>query len=290
MNVPPHEPVCVLRDGLSKSLQNRQFFDFEIKCGPYSFPVHKVIISSHSDYFRVVCTKFKQESRTNWIKLKAIGDDPNNKNDGDEPDCIKLMVEYFYSFEYDFGDAHVEIDADTRRASYLEKWKLQGKCPAAFGRLLMHAAVFATAVKYRVTGLQAMAADNFECAIEEAWNHDEFGDVAFNVFITTHSSVKELRNMVLQTIACHPEILKKPQMESPLQSCAELSYALLLQRLDMPCRYDPSPPVPKKRLRRYGPHRYTRPSGLTAYLDACEPVVEAATSSATEQQTSTCTV
>ena len=75
---------------LSSFLGSSKFTDYAIKCGQYTFKVHRVIISSRSNYFEKACSSvgFK-ESAENCITFPE-----------DEPILIARMLLYIYTSDY----------------------------------------------------------------------------------------------------------------------------------------------------------------------------------------------
>ncbi|KAK3613080.1 hypothetical protein LTR56_028082 [Elasticomyces elasticus] len=90
-------PVDVLKQGLAES---GDFADFEITCGYHTFKVHKPIVCAQSKYFRAPCGHEYMEGQTGKIELKAIGESYDNAT-CDDPEAIKLMIDFFYHLDYD---------------------------------------------------------------------------------------------------------------------------------------------------------------------------------------------
>jgi hypothetical protein len=89
-----------------------------------------------------------QEGKLGVVRLKATTDDAEDDVDScDDPEIVKLMIEYFYHFDY--------LRAATQARS-------QAKAPDAF--FVEHARVFAMAIKYQAKGLRQLAAHNFKQA------------------------------------------------------------------------------------------------------------------------------
>jgi hypothetical protein len=113
--------------------------DFVIKCGPYEFPVHKAIITAHSEYFKVACqTNTFQEGQINTITLVTDENDPTC----DDPEVVKQMIHYFYHLDYEV-EVLQRVPADPEEKT----GPLPARCD---GNALAHAKVFAAAVKYNV--------------------------------------------------------------------------------------------------------------------------------------------
>ncbi|KAK4950766.1 hypothetical protein LTR10_010759 [Elasticomyces elasticus] len=80
--------------------QQEKLVDFVIACGPHEFKVHKAVICAQSDYFSAACSNSTSESPLGKITLKAVGAEDGDDKACDDPEIIKLMVHYFYYFDY----------------------------------------------------------------------------------------------------------------------------------------------------------------------------------------------
>ncbi|KAK3615157.1 hypothetical protein LTR56_026767 [Elasticomyces elasticus] len=252
-------PTDVLREGFAET---GEFSDFEIVCGPYTFKVHKAIICAQSKYFRAPCSKFA-ESDKRTIELKAIGDGEGDEA-CDDPDAIKLMIDFFYNLDYvaeplepspvprrlaatsapsplppepDVVPSVLESQpVEDASGFYVPKrTKKKGKKAIQAGNnTVMHAKVFAAAVKYQVFALQELAATKFASATETSWNHTKFAEAARIAYTTTVEEVRELRDAVGRAIHEHPELLDKLSIETAVKDNAALNYELLRMARGMP--------------------------------------------------------
>ncbi|KAI7457853.1 hypothetical protein KC351_g18463 [Hortaea werneckii] len=217
------DQVAAFKQGLSKLLMRGSLTDLTIVCGAYKHNVHKVILCAHSDYFAAL-PNFA-EGKTNTLHLKAIGDDEDDEA-CDDPEAIKLMVYYFYHLDY---TATIDSTAsplntpETKSARVMPTPKGQ-KVNKASSRLttfrtlasssrdsdmVMHAKVFAAAVKYQIAALSKLAAKKFEDAVEVNWRHETFVEAIRIVYSTTPGDVRALRDVVTTTIHRHDDTLLK---------------------------------------------------------------------------------
>lgn len=93
--------------------------------------------------------------------------------------------------------------------------------------MVMHARIFATAVKYQVPALKCLAAMKFAAAVESRWNHISFAEAAHIVYTTTPEDVRELRDVVADAISAHEGLLDKPEVKSVVLDINGLAYELL---------------------------------------------------------------
>ena len=171
-------------------------------------------------------TKSRQEGDTGIIKLRATPGDGATPAEGDdvcdEPEIVKLMVEYFYHFDY------------LRDTESLPK-SSQSSTPIAkslsHGYIIEHAKVFAIAVKYQIDGLRDLAASKYKEAATTCWNHEEFAHSVFVAFNSTAEEVTQLRDIVSDTLHQHFDDLKdKAEVETVICNIPRLAYALLERR------------------------------------------------------------
>ncbi|KAI6849644.1 hypothetical protein KC323_g9571, partial [Hortaea werneckii] len=217
------DPVTAFKRGLSNLLENGKFADLTIICGTHTYKVHKNILCAHSDYFAAL-PKFA-EGKTNTIHFKAIGDDEDDEA-CDDPEAIKLMIHYFYYLDYTatiasktslLSTTGTEIASKTVPPP--KKKKKVDKVPAkrtATGTsasssrdddMVMHAKVFAAAVKYQVAGLSKLAAKKFKDAVKVNWHDGTFAEAVHIVYTTTPAHVRALRDVVTKILHCYGDTL-----------------------------------------------------------------------------------
>jgi hypothetical protein len=97
------------------------------------------------------------------------------------------------------------------------------------GNPVIHAKVFAAAVKYQALGLQKLSSQKFVEAVRVNWNHHMFGEAARIAYTTTPDSVRELRDCVCDAIHHHPQLLDKPEIGAIVRDISALNYELLLR-------------------------------------------------------------
>ncbi|KAK0294907.1 hypothetical protein LTS00_006373 [Friedmanniomyces endolithicus] len=249
------DPMQAFKQGLANTYKTEEFADFTIICGPHTFRVHKVIICLHSEYFRSACrsNRFREGEKGELILKTA---QPEDDEDGtcDDPEAVKHMVQFFYQLDYDAAptEADVENAPDSpSQVSAVPPRQLAARHPFSNrrgrvitppqqinkpvnkgdGTMVMHAKVFAAAVKYQVPALQATAASKFTAAIKTNWDHDDFAEAAHTVYTTTPDEVRALRDEVANTIAKHGALVEKAEVEAVVCAIDGLAYQLLKRKV-----------------------------------------------------------
>ncbi|KAK5682243.1 hypothetical protein LTS10_005369 [Elasticomyces elasticus] len=251
------DTATIWADSLARLFETGKLVDFEIACGQHVFKVHKVVICAQSKYFLAPCGKDYAEGSNGRITFKAI-DEEGGDASCDDPEAIKHMVHFFYYSDYTAeniktssavtpeipppevpydpwaksrwggpvgtkttkkrGDARYFADAETPP----QKHKAKPTSGSANGNTVVHAKVFAAAVKYDVPALQKLASAKFAAAASSDWNHDTFADAVRIAYTTTPDNIRALRDIVCETIHSHPSLLDK----ASVMSAAEDSHLL----------------------------------------------------------------
>ncbi|KND89504.1 hypothetical protein TOPH_05785, partial [Tolypocladium ophioglossoides CBS 100239] len=151
---------------LAKAQRAEEFTDYVLHCEGQRFPVHKVIICSHSKFFRLVVTLPSKEA-SEVYELQ-----------GEEFSMVQRMVDYFYTGTYDDGSAEAETGEQLEDLSTLS----------------VHARMFALADKYLINGLGALSARNYTKALERKPDLCDFLGSLPDVYTLTPASVRGLRS------------------------------------------------------------------------------------------------
>lgn len=181
-----------------------------------------------------------QEGAKNSIELKAIGAGDGDDDACDDPEAVKLMVHFFYHMDYR-ADVVFVMPA-TEALSARKTPRIRRLSPGMVsvhgleaapsptstdGNMVMHAKVFAAAVKYQVLGLRSVASSKFESAVKANWNHGSFAEAAHVVYTTTPEEVRTLRDVVATALTEHADLFDKVEVEAVVRSITGLSYELL---------------------------------------------------------------
>ncbi|KAK0847591.1 hypothetical protein LTS02_014387 [Friedmanniomyces endolithicus] len=242
------DPMQAFKQGLASLYKHEQFADFTIICGPHTFKVHKTIICAHSKYFAIACSSgsFKEGKRGELV-LKAIRSEDDEDDTCDDPEAVKHMVHFFYCMDYDAASdaaiganvAHppdqvlstpprqlVTAYASSKYSGRKSKSSKETEKAVSedAGNMVMHAKIFAAAVKYQVPALQALAASKFIEAVKTNWDQDSFAEAAYVVYTTTPKEVGVLRDEIAKTIFVHGILLQKAVVEAVVRAIDGLAF------------------------------------------------------------------
>ena len=157
------------------------------------------------------------------------------------------MVKFFYHLDYCGDDVslapatHALADPFHQTPSPKKRRRQAAKSPLTpvleagtaapstptDGNMVMHARVFAAAVKYQVPALKALSASKFAHAVEANASHDTFAEAVHITYTTTPEEVTELRDVIAKTLTERGELLNKPEVEVVVRSINGLAYELL---------------------------------------------------------------
>lgn len=136
----------------------------------------------------------------------------------DDPEMVRHMVSYFYGYTYSCGNTNTSDDSTA-------------SSPQA--EILTHAKMFALAIKYQVDGLREYAAKCFRYAVHVAWDSNEFLKVLDLVLTSTPEEVRELRDVVFDTIYEHfIDLKRKDGIREAFRNHPDLSFHLLERKWD----------------------------------------------------------
>ncbi|OWY49671.1 hypothetical protein AA0118_g5068 [Alternaria tenuissima] len=206
---------------LKSLLESGDYSDFVITCGTDTYNVHKNVVCTRAGFFKGA-ERFTagQEGATAKADLSE-----------DEPEIVKLLVQYLYEGEYDIKLTDVKLAdmADSARPVCCPDW-----VPPTTGteatQLLVSAKMYEIGDKYDVLGLKQLALAKFSLACEKYWESQEFAPAAHYAFSTTPESDKGLRDIVTKTIADHMKTLNSPAVEALLNEFNGLAMGVLKMR------------------------------------------------------------
>lgn len=112
------------------------------------------------------------------------------------------MIHYFYRLDYKW-----DIEVDSSPKNSLDK-------PSMSTGLLIHAKMYALGEKYGIMGLKTLSLRNFTTALQENYNSDELGRVIEEVYTSTVSDDRDMRDAVVETLGRHPELLDKDELQA----------------------------------------------------------------------------
>ncbi|KAK4989806.1 hypothetical protein LTR66_003126 [Elasticomyces elasticus] len=264
--MPTLEPWAELRTALRSAFQSEEFADLEVRCGPYRFKVHKVLLCTRSPWFAAACRKdaFK-EGEEGVITLKSKHEvSEGDKDTADDPEAVRLMIHYFYHLDYPEDedgsstrkepplptDPESSSDTDEEFAGYNgEKRFSQSKKNDKYvkarnkgGHLVVHAKLYALADKYEVPGLKALSLAKFKASIHDNWDRLDSPELASAIHIAYTSTAdenKDLRRVVEDNLMSHLEaVLEKPEIACATNEVSGLALRLLLRTQEVRQRSD----------------------------------------------------
>ena len=92
--------------------------------------------------------------------------------------------------------------------------------------LVLHAKVFAAAVKYQVPGLETVATRKFASAIAEEWDSPSLAVAIGIVYKSTPEETTTLREMITDILLEHDTLSDKPEIEAAIYSINSLMFQL----------------------------------------------------------------
>ncbi|KAH9826501.1 hypothetical protein Tdes44962_MAKER00464 [Teratosphaeria destructans] len=233
-------------DALRILLKSGDYSDLRIKCGDKEFKVHKAIVCARSEYFAKACKPgaFKvspgtcsvsenesvsslltmsKEGEDGIITLQAATtDDDEDDVSLDDPEAVKLMIDFLYCHDYEAPVVFITVDEANIGVSG-QKITPSGDC-----NTVMHAKMYALGSKYSIPSLQTVALGKFMEAASYAWNTDDFVTTIGLVYTNTPDEDKGLRDIAARTIIKHSStLLQRPEIESQVRSISGLAYDLL---------------------------------------------------------------
>ena len=109
--------------------------------------------------------------------------------------------------------------------------------PAASGKvathLLTHAQMYHIADKYFVDGLKDLAKEKFRRSCAHFWNDADFADVITYACESTPDTDMGLRDIIVESIITHPEVLKKPSVIETLSNNGDIAVRALRKNLQV---------------------------------------------------------
>ncbi|KAL8778190.1 MAG: hypothetical protein Q9213_007526 [Squamulea squamosa] len=170
--------------------------DLTISCGELQWKVHRIVVYSHSDWFRKACQPGFKEGKTALINLE-------NEN----PALIAKLVEYLYGFDYDDSDSEPnEVDQTDDKNNNDDDQ--DQPVPQTCGKLALHAAMYVTADKYDVSTLKVLALAKFSTALVDRWDKEDLSEVIRFVYENTVSSDRGLRGSLVPILVQHKQKLR----------------------------------------------------------------------------------
>ncbi|TRX91084.1 hypothetical protein FHL15_008066 [Xylaria flabelliformis] len=201
------EPTRELMSSLKELYYSGEYSDLTISCGQSRYRVHKALVCPQSDFFIAACGAGFKETREGIVDLPD-----------DDPWAVKMMIHYFYHFEYDTQSIweFPQNSSEATHASLSEASQMPSS-------LVLHAKIYALAEKYNICGLKDFALQEFKAAAIEHWATPGFLDAAREAYISTIEADRGLRDVVVTTFHQHSELLNLEETLSVLKESGMLA-------------------------------------------------------------------
>ncbi|KAI0815425.1 hypothetical protein GGR55DRAFT_628824 [Xylaria sp. FL0064] len=208
------EPTRELMSSLRELYYSGEYSDLTISCGQSCYRVHKALVCPQSDFFTAACGGGFKEMREGIVDLPD-----------DDPWAVKMMVDYFYHFEYDIQSVREpsQISSEATHASFGETSQIPSS-------LVLHTMVYALAEKYNIPGLKDFALQEFKAAVAEHLAAPSFLEAAKEAYASTIEADRGLRDVVVTTFYEHPELLDQEETKHVLKESGTLAYDLLIYK------------------------------------------------------------
>ncbi|KKZ63347.1 hypothetical protein EMCG_02348 [[Emmonsia] crescens] len=197
-----------LSASLKRFFSSSKFTDFIIRTTENEFKVHKMVICGQSEFFSCLFDEEWKETTDNSIDLM-----------NDDPRTIEAMIYFMYESDYDSS----------------------GNSQGRISPMLFNAKVYGVAEKYGVSRLKQEAKAKFEDAVRTCWDMDDFTPTIMEVYTSTISTDRGLRDVLVDTTSTHiKSLLQKGPFVLILEECAGFSadvIQLLARRLPTRNKY-----------------------------------------------------
>ena len=244
---------------LTLLLQSAKYSDLTLCCGDREFAVHRAIVCPHSPFFDAVCGgTFKvstEHSRQNFrIRTDAAPQEASSRRielKDDDPETVERMISFMYSLDYqderqgeteapgsteveDSNTGNSDATAPSDEREVLTETGVnngggnvphqENDHPALFSSVR----VYAIADKYNVPFLKDLAKHRFDIWARWNWACADFLAIIREVFSSTPSSDRGLRDIVFVIVADHPDFfVHKDEFRDLVEDIGELGLGML---------------------------------------------------------------
>ncbi|KAG9674738.1 hypothetical protein KCU99_g4228, partial [Aureobasidium melanogenum] len=233
------EPIKMLLKATADLQESSDYSDLTITCGTDVYRVHKAIVCSQSEFFRLACRTgvdpkgdFK-EGKTGVVDIPARNtkdglEEVDWDMDAEDPKAVKLMIHYLYHLDY--------LEVETAKVKADPSPGVSKDYTANDGILIYHAMMYAMGDKYGIYGLKALAREKFQ----EAWKFTAAGLVkAIKIaYASTMESDIGLCEIIINNL--HSNVrnglttwMQMTEIDQCVKELPDLSYALLRKQLGL---------------------------------------------------------
>ena len=136
------------------------------------------------------------------------------------------MISYLYTYDY--------RDEEHPRPSRDQHQDISGRAMEDQPALLSSVRVYAIADKYDIQPLKELAKNRFETSAEKNWAHKDFSDTVKEIFESTPTSDRGLRDIAIRIVASHADVLiQKDEFRELIEEVGDLglnTVCLLLEK------------------------------------------------------------
>ncbi|QVM07886.1 hypothetical protein D8B26_002583 [Coccidioides posadasii str. Silveira] len=199
-----NEGIHALFTSLKGYLASGQFADLTIRVADEEFKVHKVIVCGQSEFFSRMFSSDWKENVNNEVKLGEV-----------DPSAVEAMIHFMYGIDYDSS----------------------GSSRGRVSPLFFNAQIYALAEEYEVQKLKELAKEKFATSVRACWDMDDFPPVIVEVYNTTPSADRGLRDVIVNTCVEHIEpLLLKEAFLDVLESCNHFAADIARQLASKPSK------------------------------------------------------
>ncbi|KAG9573132.1 hypothetical protein KCU77_g15310, partial [Aureobasidium melanogenum] len=230
------EPIKMLLKATADLQESGDYSDLTITCGTDVYKVHKAIICSQSEFFRLACRTrvdpkgdFK-EGKTGVVDIpRSIASNTSDFEwdaDAEDPRCVKLMVHYLYHLDY-LEVETAKIKAEPAATTPSKDYTLDD------GILIDHARMYAMGDKYGISGRKALVKSKFEDILK--YTCAGLVKAMRIAYISTVESDKGLRQLIVYKLHAYNVTISLGRLEidQNVKDLPELGCALLRKQLGL---------------------------------------------------------
>ena len=146
------------------------------------------------------------------------------------------MISYMYTFDYR-DERHLSESRRCNPPSCDDDHEAHGHqnmidCEEDQPALLSSVRVYAIADKYDIPPLKRLAKERFETWAEKNWAREDFSDIVREIFESTPTSDRGLRDIAIRIVALHADVLtKKYEFRPVIEEVGDLGLSTLCQLL-----------------------------------------------------------
>jgi hypothetical protein len=217
-------------------LSSGEYADFEIRCGTYTFKVHRVMLAAFCKYFHKM---FKSNMTETMAGFATFPDE--------EPHIIARLLQYLYTSDYFAYDEAGSLEISQFANTVDPHTQKYGDWSADYDRLALEVKLFAAADRYGVAAMKLLSKSRFlrhyiallqrqddEPTTDDLVKFSQvFIDLTQMIYATTPSGEKGLRDIMVKTMQRSMGIRRFLEVYGKLITKEpDFTYDLATRRLD----------------------------------------------------------